>query len=307
MILVVDGSNLVMRAIHAMQRTHLSSDDIPTGPLMTFINMLSRYVRETDPDRVVVCWDGGVHYARRAIYADYKANRNAVPYEFEEYKKGTFALVRQYLTLAGVHHVRVDDVEADDLVALYTMHRQDEKVIILSGDKDFLQLLGDDVEQIRPGSNLSERWTASRVEQEMGCHPDHLAEVMALTGDTTDNIPGIPGFGLKTACKLLAAYDWDLNAAIRGSEAQEGRVTFERRLCGHEEEVRRNWALVDLTTIYGDIDMPPAPPFRPTTIISALWSELLDFLNLYRLASIKDRYQLGEMWPETVTAGETHG
>ena len=105
--LAVDGNNLVMRAVKACEgRVALSSDGVFTAPVMVVVNMLSKYVREEAPDRVVVCWDGGRSEMRVALFPDYKAQRSHKPpsSEFEDYKESSFALVREFLSLANIHH-----------------------------------------------------------------------------------------------------------------------------------------------------------------------------------------------------------
>lgn len=296
-VMVVDGNNLLIRAVKAMERStsHLSVDDVPTGPLLLFINQLSRHVQAVNPDRLVVCWDGGRSQYRMSVYEDYKSQRRARdPDSPEGY---SFALSKEFLTLAGLHHVIIEGVEADDLVAHYWREKtNDQRVFILSGDKDFLQLLDGWTEQIRPGSD--ENWTANRVRTEMGCKPEHLPLVMALTGDAGDGVPGIPGFGLKTACKALAAHEWDLERLLASDDRR-----WVRKLDGTmPEAVRRNLLLVDLRSTPPfdvHIDLPEAPQFAPTTQASVLWSELSGFLDRWRMATVKDRLIAGTLWSST--------
>jgi len=288
--LIVDGNNILIRAIFAMQGHELSVDGVPTGAMNTFISMLAKYVRQEKPDNLVVCWDGGRSEKRTALYADYKAQRK--DRDEEEDATRPFSQVKEFLTLAGVHHVEMPGVEADDLIAAYWRNKHSsERVVILSADKDFLQLLDGWTEQIRPGTGVDERWTSSRVRQELGCRPEHLPAVMALVGDVADNVPGIRGFGHKTACKHLAAVDWDLERLI--AETQH------IRLVGRGEEIRRNLALVDLRHNQVDVEVATgAPRFSPTTVASAAFPMLDRFLDHYQLAGVRSKILAGTLWHE---------
>lgn len=291
--LLVDGNNALMRAVHAMNRpgqTRLSTDDgVPTGPLVAFIGTLSRHIKEERPDKVVVAWDGGKSAYRLGLDPNYKGHRNPAP-EFEAYKDSAFALAKEFLSLANVHHVEVKGYEADDVIAYYWRYNRplDEKVVILSSDKDFLQLLGPNIEQVRLGSydTPTDRWDYDRVVAEMGCKPQDLADVMALTGDVSDNIPGIPRFGTKTAVKVLARNKWWLETAL----------TFEERLHPHRERALLNRRLVDLREGHKGLSLDPLPPFQPTAPGNVAFASLLSFLTRYQMESIKARLYENTLW-----------
>lgn len=288
--LLVDGNNVLVRAIHAMSRTGLRAGEVPTGPLLAFINTLRRHIVEERPDRVVVCWDGGKSQHRLALDPAYKGQRNPSP-EFEEVKEGAYDLAKTFLTLANVHHVEVRGYEGDDLIAYYWRYHRplDDMLVILSSDKDFMQLLvPGQVEQVRLGSydTPTDRWTHQRVVNEMGCEPRNLADAMALAGDSSDNIPGVPRFGMKTAIKTLGKHHWDLDQAIH----------FDERLHDHRDRIALNRKLVDLREIPGDLSMSPLPPFEPTLPGHVLYGELLKFLTRYQMESIKTRLYEHTLW-----------
>lgn len=292
-LLLVDGSNVAMRAIHAMSRSGLSVGEVPTGPLVAFIGTIGRHIREEKPDRVVVCWDGGKSEARLAIDPNYKGQRNPAP-EFEDYKDSAYDLMKRFLALANIHHVGVRGWEADDLIAYYWRHHRplDDRVVILSSDKDFLQLLTvGQVEQVRLGSHdtPTDRWTAQRVREEMGCHPCDLVNAMALAGDSSDNIPGIPRFGMKTAIKVLGKHEWDLDSAIR----------YDERLTEHRERIETNRKLVDLRQqSLAGLDLPPAPPFDPTKPGDLMFADLLGFLTRFKMERVKSALYMGTLWKD---------
>lgn len=292
--LLVDANNLLMRAIHAMSRSGLSSDQgVSTGPLLSFINGLSKHVREEKPDRVAICWDGGRSEHRVALDGAYKAHRLSLDPDIEEAKEGSFGLAKEFASVAGLFHVERPGIEADDLIARYVLDAsRDGKTVILSSDKDFLQLLDDSgegvVEQVRlsSGGADTDRWTAKRVRAEMGCEPEVLASAMALAGDVSDNVIGVPRFGMKTAIKLLRQYDWDLGRALEEDQ----------RLAEHGERVRLNLALVDLRSGLDGLFLPDLPVFDPTKPGDTAYPEMLSFLTTYQIRSIQARLYDGSLW-----------
>lgn len=290
--LLVDGNNILVRAMKAMERSRLSADGVPTGALLVFINALSRYVREVQPTRMVVCWDGGRSLYRQAIYEGYKSNRGSPDNSRnDETERSAFHLAKTFLTLSNIHHIEQHGVEADDLIAAHCLQRDATmgKVIILSGDKDLLQLLDGWVEQIRPGTPDGERWTINRVRTKMKCKPEHLPYVMALTGDPGDGVPGVPGIGSVTACRLLSKYGWDFEALLAANEL---------KLFGYREEIRRNLALVNLRDPLPGIHVEAVPRFEPTDRTSVLWGDLIAFLDRYAMASVKDRVRNNTLWAD---------
>ena len=293
--LLVDANNCAMRAIHAMARSGLSTDQgVITGPLLAFVNTISKHIKEEKPDKIAVCWDGGRSSHRLALDGDYKAHRLSMDPEQEEAKNSTFALAKAFCSTAGLFHVERVGVEADDLIAQYVLDRAyGEDVVILSSDKDFLMLLDDrviggSVEQVRLSSagTPTDRWTATRVREEMGCDPDDLANAMALAGDVSDNVIGVPRFGMKTAIKALAKVGWEL-----------GRVLDEDpRVTEHIERVRLNLRLVDLRQGMAGLRLPALPPFDPTTPAGVLYPALLSFITTYQLKSVQSRLYENTLW-----------
>lgn len=315
--LLVDGNNLLMRAFFATQRSGMAADGIPTGPLLVFVNTLSRHIREEKPAYVAVAWDGGRSTERTALSPEYKANRAASPVEetveglvealqeasFTEAKTSSFALAKEFLSLANVYQGVLPGYEADDLIAAWWRGTIDPRppvstqpVRILSSDKDFLQLvgrtpMGAHTELIRLSSSdtPTDRWTHDRVVEELGYQPANWPLITALTGDKSDNVIGVPGIGPKRALKLLEDWKWDLEAVLGTPKVRE-----------HAEQVRTNLKLVDLRN--GDLVLPRPPRFRPTTPDDALHEPLTSFLDRYRLSSVSGRYLSGTLWSGASTA-----
>lgn len=294
--LLVDGNNLLARADFAAknQRVQMSVDGVSTAGLVIFVNLLSKYVRLVNPTRMAVFWDAG-HAFRDEAYPAYKANRTK-----SEGPEGgdslPFAQAKEFLTWAGVPHKAHTGWEADDLIAA-TARQSHGKVVILSGDKDLLQLVADadparfhEVVQIRVPDEAE--WTATMVEEKFGVPPHHLSHYLALVGDTSDGVPGVRGIGPKKALGLLLEAEWDWDRLVDGLGPEKGPTA----LLMH--------SLVDLRTFpYDEAFMAAhagAPPFRPTAPETAptSWGNLLGFCATYRLESIRERLEAGTLWAE---------
>jgi 5'-3' exonuclease len=289
--LLVDGNNILIRSVKAMEGrgADMSADGVNTGPLVLFINQVSRYVKEVQPDHMVVCWDGGRAPWRMEMFPSYKHNRGEHP--TSELEQGNFGLAKEFLSLCNIHHVCLPNVEADDLIAYYWLHGH-EKCTIVSGDKDFLQLVDGTTRQYQPG--VDQVWTPSVIEEKLECRAEHLPAVKALTGDSSDCIPGVPGFGHKTAVKALSEHGWRLDDLLATDDPR-----WTKKLDGHHQQARINYSLMDLRVVgsaLAGVDLEPAPAFEPTSVTGLLWSDLLDFLRRYQLAAIESRLRDERLW-----------
>jgi 5'-3' exonuclease len=287
--MIVDGQNVLMRSIFAARGTMMSSGGVATGPLLICINSLAKHVREEQPSRLVVAWDGGTSAARRARLPSYKAHRKAVPEDEKIFRDSASALVRRFLALAGLYQIQVTGVEADDLIAgawANLIPEQADKIVILSSDKDFLQMVGPnprgiETELVRLSSagTATDRWDENRVFDELGYAPWNWPLVTALTGDTSDGVPGLRGVGPKKAVKLLEAAEWDMNAVP---------LTPEQR-----EIVAACFEVVDLRSVQPPVSVPP---FRATRPGDMLFDSLLEFLAALEMDSVRDRLRDGSLW-----------
>lgn len=299
--LLVDGNNLLMRALFAMAHSGLSdSRGLPTGPLLVFINTLSRHVIEEAPDRVMVCWDGGRSERRTASSDDYKAQRGAGP--VIESKESAFGLAKEFLTLAGVPHVERPGLEADDLIGHFWRSSVGwfKRRVILSSDKDFLQLVDGNTDQVRLSSSgtPTDRWDLERVMTAYECPPDMLPYAMALAGDTVDGVVGLPRIGMKTAVKILRASGWFWSDALKHPKVEP-----------HRELAEKNLPLVDLRRSYESIPVDPQIPlFRPTGPDSQMFEGLLKFLSEHDMRTVRARIISGALWSsqdrETTGSGD---
>lgn len=290
-----------MRAVHAAQGVRMSSDDTHTAALVLVINMMSRYVRQTEPDTVTVAFDAPGRLWRHAVYSEYKSGRRT---HGDPDDKGPFSLFKEFLAIIGVNHIERASWEADDIVAaLWRKIRitsPEDEVVILSGDKDLLQLVDENTTQIRPGPEdqpVDVLW----VQNKYGVPPENLSRIMALIGDKTDNVPGVRGVGPKKAVQMLLEHDWDLEAlamAKRDSGAWTDKDVADAQV---------SYTLIDLRW---DYDREPAnggllvhEPLR-YAVTPAMTPTLEAYLDRYQLATVRSKIDTGTLW-RTVPDGSS--
>jgi 5'-3' exonuclease len=281
--MLVDGHNILMRSIHASHgRGMLSESGVDTGALTVFIGMLSGYVRDWGPSSVVVCWDHGPCQRRREIYPAYKAARREAPEQDD--RETHFGLAKKFLSLAGIQQVAVPGYEADDLIAAYC-HKTGDNRIIVSGDKDLLQLLRPGIIQLRPISGGGyDLWTPEKVVQEYGCDPFQLPLLMALAGDPTDGVPGVAGMGPKRSLSALQKADWELDM-VPALQDEHKRVAALTSL-----------ALVDLTNPEYHPPVPPGRPFDPRRVGEPGGGYLMTFVASLTMIGVGNRLIHDTLW-----------
>jgi DNA polymerase-1 len=198
---LVDGSGYIFRAYHALPPLN-RSDGTPTSAVLGFSNMLAKLLAETECDHIAVIFDHSGSSFRNQIYDLYKANRNEPPDDL----KPQFKLVRDATKAFGVCGIEAENYEADDLIATYAREAEAAGAIvtIVSSDKDMMQLVRERVTMLDPIKNRP--IGAAEVRERFGVDPDKVIEVQALCGDSVDNVPGVPGIGVKTAAELINAY-----------------------------------------------------------------------------------------------------
>ena len=198
---LIDGSSYLYRAFHALPSLS-NAEGQHTGAIFGVANMLKRLLEQHQPERVAVVFDAPGKNFRHELFADYKANRPPMPDELRSQIEPLYALI----DAMGLKRVIVDDVEADDVIAtLVTLARaSDVSVLVSSGDKDLAQLVEDGV--VVEDSMQNKAFTPERVEEKFGVPPHLVGDLLALTGDSSDNIPGVDKVGPKTAAKWLNQY-----------------------------------------------------------------------------------------------------
>jgi DNA polymerase I len=236
---LIDGSGFIFRAYHAMPPL-TRPDGTPVGAVLGFSNMLLKMRQETDADHLAVVFDVARKTFRNRIYPEYKAQRPDPPEDLIP----QFALVRDATDAFSICRIEQEDFEADDLIATYAREavKEGAKVTIVSSDKDLMQLVNDKVELWDPIREKPIR--AAEVKDKFGVGPDQVIDVQALCGDSVDNVPGVPGIGVKTAAELINQYG-DLETLLK----KAGEIKQPKRrqtLLDHADDARLSKKLVTL-------------------------------------------------------------
>src|SRR5262245_23135917 len=219
---LVDGSGFIFRAYHALPPLRTTTG-IPTGAAYGFTQMMIKLEVDHRPSHLVAVFDAGGRSQRTEWFADYKANRVEPPDDL----KPQFALVRRVVDAFGVPRLEATDCEADDLIATIVRRAREAgmRVVIVSSDKDLMQLvdanvvLGDTMKPSGHGSSARDFvYGTAEVTEKFGVPPAQLGDVLALMGDSVDNIPGIPGVGPKTAAALIQYFGSLDNMLSRADE-----------------------------------------------------------------------------------------
>jgi len=238
-LLLVDGLSLLYRGFFAI-RSLTTSSGIPTNGLFGFVRMMDQLRRVCEPTHLMVAFDGGLPPERVALVPTYKAQRDAMPEEMRQ----QLPLVNEYLSLSAIPFLRLDQCEADDIIATVARARPDDtEVFIATSDKDLFQLVGDGTCIISP-SGENQRMTREGVFEKTGVWPEQIVEWLALTGDASDNIPGLKGVGPKTAAKLLSEFGSLESLWNRTAEVQKEKLR--NQLIENRGLVERNAQMVRL-------------------------------------------------------------
>jgi len=249
-LLLIDGHSVAYRAFFALPVENFStSTGQHTNAVYGFTAMLINVLRDEQPTHVGVAFDVSRQTFRSEAYADYKANRSKSPDEF----RGQVDLVKEVLDALNIVHLELDGFEADDIIA--TLARQasaaDWETLICTGDRDSLQLVDAATTVLYPRKGVSDlmRFTPDAVEEKYGVPPRRYPELAALVGETSDNLPGIPGVGPKTAAKWIGQYD-GLENLLRRADDVPGKAG--EALRAHLDGVRRNR---ELNALVADLDL----------------------------------------------------
>lgn len=276
LMVVVDGNNIALRAHHALMRSNFTTTSgVPTGALFGTIKIFLNIVRLLDPDYMIWFFDCGKSKKRTALLDTYKGNRkhreDSLPHQLSAFEK--------FLSLTNTRFYREAGVEADDLMAA-SVHRWDDSVskVIVTADHDLRQLVSSkprvSVLKMKQGRSPQVVYNEKKVLEEYGLPPSRLPDLWALTGDSSDNIPGVKGVGPKRGLEILQKYP-----------TLEDALLFEPRLDGWRGVVERNLELIKLD---GECATMPVE-FEETQFSKSNYDEeaLLQFFEEWEINSLR--------------------
>ncbi len=282
---LVDGSGYIFRAYHALPPLTRKSDGMPVGAVSGFCNMLWKLVKEArdtsvgvTPTHFAVIFDYSSKTFRNEIYPEYKANRSAPPEDLVP----QFGLIRQATIAFDLPCIEMQGFEADDLIATYTRLAlaAGGDVTIISSDKDLMQLVGPKVTLY--DTMKDKRLGIADVIEKWGVPPEKMIDLQSLTGDSVDNVPGVPGIGPKTAATLLEEYG-DVETLI----ARAGEIKQDKRRQGildNIDKIRLSRELVTLKT-----DVPDVVPLEALTLQAVNGPKLVAYLKAMEFTSLTRR------------------
>ena len=283
---LVDGSGYLFRAYFAMARSRegltRKSDGLPVGAVLGFSNMLNKLLTdmqdEHDPTHLAVIFDHSGKSFRNDIYADYKGNRPDAPEDLIP----QFPLVREATRAFNVPCIESEGFEADDIIATYARLAEEQggETVIISSDKDLMQLVSDRTSMFDPMKN--KKIGRDEVIEKFGLPPENVIDIQALAGDSSDNVPGVPGIGVKTAAQLIEEYG-DLDALLeRASEIKQNKRR--ENLIEFAEQARISKQLVTLRT-----DVPLDDPIDTLALRQIDLDLLMPFLEKMEFSKLIDR------------------
>jgi DNA polymerase I len=289
-VFLIDGNSLAYRAFFALPESIATADGRPTNAIYGFASMLAKILIDHSPKAVIVAWDRGWS-GRENVYAEYKSQRKSRPDLLKEQWPHLAPLAEAF----GFENVAVEGYEADDVIASLTRQAAEQEipVMIVSGDRDVYQLVGDGVRVMTTSRGVTDTkvYDHDGVIERYGVPPELVADFIGLKGDTSDNIPGVPGIGDKTAAQLLQQFG-DLEGVLAAVDQISG-AKRKQNLTEHAEDARISKRLA---TMVMDVDVPIqiADQLRDAPDRS----KLRDVANEFELRAVIQR--LDDEWDEVV-------
>ena len=281
-ICLVDGSTYIFRAYHALPPLTRKSDGFPVGAISGFCNMLDKLVREEKEEKgithLLVVFDASGKTFRNDIYPEYKANRSEAPEDLIP----QFPVIRKATSAFNIPFVELLGYEADDLIASYAEEAQKHnmKVTIVSSDKDLMQLVSDNVSML--DTMKGRVFKKEDVFDKFGVYPEKVIDVQSLAGDSVDNIPGIPGIGIKTAALLINEYG-DLDGLFENSE----KIKQKKRRENIIEFENQAYISKKLVTLKNDVPLPIS--IKETALKEVDAEKLISFLKEMEFKTLTEK------------------
>lgn len=235
---IVDGDNLCWKSFYAM--SNLSHEGRPTGAIFGTVKALLSYYRKYEPDYLIMTWTSSKNY-RKDIYPEYKAKRKDKDTTYFDQQH----IVEKLLSTMGVNQAKVEGFEADDIMAevAYESSIKNEKTLIISGDKDLLQLVGNETLALRN----DKMYDSQTVFDEFNCWPNDIPLWLAINGDKSDNIKGVPQVGPKKIAKLFDDYRYILKSLISATDTSSVIISpMLKKIVEYKETIDINLKLIEL-------------------------------------------------------------
>ena len=285
---LIDGNSLAYRAFFALPESIGTSDGRPTNAIYGLASMLVKIIDEHGPAGVVVAWDAGMS-GREVTYDLYKAQRKPRPDLLREQWPHLMPLVEAF----GYTNVKVEGYEADDVIASLSRQAREQgiEVMVVTGDRDAYQLVGEGVRVMSTSRGITETkiYDSAAVQERYGVPPELVTDLMGLRGDTSDNIPGVPGIGEKTASALLQQFG-SLEKVLESVDEISG-AKRKQNLVDHADDARMSKDLATLQyEIETGVDLAAAMASEPDR------GALRDFMREFELRAVLER--LEEALPE---------
>ncbi|MCD8204867.1 MAG: DNA polymerase I [Coprobacillus sp.] len=284
-LVVVDGNSLLFRAYYATSYSGeimRTSSGIPTNAIFAFSSMINRILKDVNEgDYFMVAFDTGKATFRHEELETYKANRHAAPEELVE----QFPISREFLKALGVFQFEEEGFEADDIAGTMakTAARQGIKVNVYTSDRDFLQLVDDQISVtlLKKGMSDTETYNREKVIEKFGFGPEHIIDFKGLRGDSSDNLKGISGVGDVTAMKLIQKYG-DFDSIVKAMETEKGKVA--ENIVKEQDEGRK---CRHLGLILTDLELPFS--LEDTKYEGYSFDKIKDFCDKYELKTFLNR------------------
>ena len=279
-LILIDGSGYIFRAFYGLP-SMTNENGVPVNAVFGFTKMLLKLIDDFKPIYVAVIFDVARKTFRNDLYDLYKANRSDPPEELIP----QFSIIRDATNAIGLPVVEMEGFEADDLIATYSniAQKTNKKVIIISSDKDLMQLVDDNTILFDP---MKQYWINNeQVFEKFGVYPNRVIDVQSLAGDSSDNIPGVPGIGIKTAAELINQYG-DLEQLLtKASEIKQNKRR--ENLIEYADQARLSRSLVTLKK-----DVPVKSKIDEFKIESVLeLNKLIPFLKVHGFKSLLNKYE----------------
>lgn len=276
---LVDGSGYIFRAFYGLPPL-TAPDGTPVNAVYGFTNMFLRLTTKIGCDYCLVLFDAKRQNFRNEIYPDYKGTRKEIPEDLIP----QFSIIHKAVEALNLNHLEMEGYEADDLIATYAKQARDMdmEVVVVSGDKDLMQLIRDGVEFYDPMKDKF--FTPDDVKEKFGVYPDKVVDVQALSGDSTDNVPGVAGIGPKTAAQLINEYGSLEGVLTHAPEIKQAKRR--QTLLDNAQNARISLQLVTLKA-----DVPVVKSLKEFVCRAPDAQKLNDFIDYYAFTTLKPRVE----------------